>query len=256
MRSWPLSAVPLSWAAAMSPELNNTALAEPVGCLCPDPRAWHLEDLPCTLETEDESRSFLIRQGGRRTVGPNEAIFAGGPTESRCFRVLEGVVRLVTFFPDGARQIVRFAFPGAYFGLTHAERFLTAEAVSPVVLLEFDAGKLQRLGECNPLLGRQLANVLRASASEALDHVGLLGRKDARKRLALFLRFLHQNIGLGDIVTVPMSRSDIADFVGLKIETVSRAFGYLRRRHLIEDVGRGVLRLDLRGLDLLIDGEG
>ncbi|MFC1458290.1 MULTISPECIES: Crp/Fnr family transcriptional regulator [Microvirga] len=240
----------------MSPELNNTALAEPVGCLCPDPRAWRLEDLPCTLETEDESRSFLIRQGGRRTVGPNEAIFAGGPTESRCFRVLEGVVRLVTFFPDGARQIVRFAFPGDYFGLTHAERLLTAEAVSPVVLLEFDAGKLQRLGECNPLLGRQLANVLRASASEALDHVGLLGRKDARKRLALFLRFLHQNIGLGDIVSVPMSRSDIADFVGLKIETVSRAFGYLRRRHLIDDVGRGVLRLDLVGLDLLIDGEG
>ncbi|WP_201860713.1 Crp/Fnr family transcriptional regulator [Microvirga soli] len=240
----------------MSRELNNTALAEPVGCLCPDPRAWRLEDLPCTLETEDESRSFLIRQGGRRTVGPNEAIFAGGPTESRCFRVLEGVVRLVRFFPDGARQIVRFAFSGAYFGLIHAERALTAEAVSPAVLLEFDAGKLQRLGECNPLLGRQLANVLRAGASEALDHVGLLGRKDARKRLALFLRFLHQNTGLGDIVTVPMPRSDIADFVGLKIETVSRAFGYLRRRHLVEDVGRGVQRLDLAGLDLLIDGEG
>ncbi|WP_262032621.1 Crp/Fnr family transcriptional regulator, partial [Microvirga sp. Mcv34] len=211
------------------------------------------EDLPCTLETEGQARSFLTRQAGRRTAAPGEVIVQGSHDESRCFRVLEGVVRLVTFFPDGTRQIVRFVFPGAYFGLTRAERALTAEAASPVALLEYDAGKLQRLAECNPLLGRQLANVLRADAGEALEHVGLLGRKDARKRLALFLRQLHQNLGLGDLVTVPMSRVDIADFVGLTVETVSRAFGYLRRQHLVEDVSRGVLRLDLAGLDHLID---
>jgi CRP/FNR family transcriptional regulator len=239
----------------MNPELNINALTDPVGCLCADPVAWRLEDLPCTLATEEDTRSFLLRQAGRRAAAPNDVIVHGGQTESRCFRVLDGVVRLVTFFPDGTRQIVRFAFAGAYFGLTRAERALTAEAVSPVALLEYDAGKLQHLGECNPLLGRQLANVLRAGVSEAYDHVGLLGRKDARKRLAVFLRILYQNLGLGDLVSVPMSRADIADYVGLKIETVSRAFGYLRRQHLVDDVHRGVLHLDLAGLDRFIEAE-
>lgn len=117
---------------------ETDALPKVVGCLCPDPRAMREEVMPCDLRSEEETRAFLQQQAARVIAAPDRVISQDGAAERRCFRVTEGIVRLVQFYADGNRQVTRFAFPGDYFGLSRAERELTAEAVSQVTLLEFD----------------------------------------------------------------------------------------------------------------------
>lgn len=235
---------------------ETDALPKVIGCLCPDPRARHDETLPCDLRSEEETRTFLQEQAGRVIAAPDRVISQGGAAGRRCFRLTEGVVRLVQIYADGNRQVTRFAFPGDYFGLSRAERELTAEAVSQVVLLEFDVGRLQQLSDCNPYLARQLTGALRTNVSEATEHLALLGRKNPRERLAVFLRMLHRQLGLGDVVPIPMPRTDIADFIGLTPETVSRAFAELRRRKVVDDLDRHLVRLDLSALGRVADGIG
>jgi len=234
---------------------ENDALPKRIGCLCGDPRAWRDEPLPCDLRSEEETQAFLRQEAGRLVAASDKVISRGGSAERRCFRINDGIVRLVQFYADGHRQVTRFAFPGDYFGLSRAERTLASEAVLPTTLLEFDVGRLQRLSDCNPYLARQLAGALRASVSQATDHVTLLGRKDPRQRLAVFLRMLHRHMGLGDLVPVPMPRIDIADYIGLTPETVSRAFAELRRRSIVEDLNRHLLRLDLSALVRLTEDD-
>lgn len=224
-----------------------------IGCLCSDPRGWRSEVLPCDLHSEEDTRAFLQQQAGRIIAAPDKTISLEGADERRCFRVADGVVRLVRYDAEGHRQITRFAFPGDYFGLSRAERELAAEAVSSTTLLQFDVGQLQQLSDCNPYLARQLAGALRASVSQATEHVLLLGRRNPRQRLAAFLRMLHRNLGLGDVVPVPMPRTDIADCIGLTPETVSRAFRELRRRAIVEDIDRHLLRLDISALNRLAE---
>lgn len=235
---------------------TTEGLPEDVGCLCPDPRAWRSEALPCDLRTEEETGAFLQQQAGRLVAARDKEISRGEPVEQRCFRLIEGVVRLVRYEVDGNRHIVRFAFPGDYFGLSQAERELTAEAVSPATLLEFDVGRLQQLSDCNSFLARQLSRTLRAGVSQATEHIILLGKRDARQRLAIFIQMLHRNLGLGDVVHVPMSRIDIADYIGLTAETVSRAFKALRCKAIVEDIDRHLLRLNLPALARLAEDGG
>ncbi|MBY0298713.1 MAG: Crp/Fnr family transcriptional regulator [Methylobacterium sp.] len=233
---------------------DTDALPDAVGCLCSDPRGRRDEDLPCDLRDEEETQRFLLRQAGRRVVAADAVISKGGVSERRCFRVMEGVARLVLIDVDGRRQVTRFAFPGDYFGLSRSERELVAEAASHAVLLEFDAGRLQRLSDCNPHLARQLATAMRSNLGQAMEHVVLLGRKTPRQRLAGFLRMLHRQLGLGDVVPVPMPRTDIADYVGLTPETVSRAFADLRQRKVVDHIDRNLLRVDLPALVMIADG--
>ncbi len=209
---------------------------------------------PCDISDADEASAFLKAQAGQRTALPNEIISGErAALTGRCFRVLDGVVRLTRIFSDGQRQVARFAYAGDYIGLSSAERELTCEAVTNVTLLEYDAYRLQRMADCNPHVARQLAHALRAGIDHGFDHVRLLGRRKARQRLALFLRTLHRHIGLGDVVPIPMSRADIADHIGLTPETVSRAFAEHRRRRVVREIDRNLLRLDLRSLDFLAD---
>ncbi|CAX23043.1 putative transcriptional regulator, Crp/Fnr family [Methylorubrum extorquens DM4] len=232
---------------------ETEVLPEAAGCLCPSRRGPREEALPCDLRSEKETRAFLQQQAGCLVAAPDKVISRGGSAERRCFRVTDGVVRLVRYYADGRRQVTRFAFSGDYFGLSQAERELAAEAVSPATLLEFDLGRLQQLSDCNPYLARQLADALRAGVDQATEHVVLMGWKDPRQRLAAFLRMLHGYLGLGDVVSIPMSRIDIADYIGLTAETVSRAFAELRRRSIVEDIDRQLLRLDVSALGRFVE---
>jgi CRP/FNR family transcriptional regulator len=83
--------------------------------------------------------------------------------------------------------------------------------------------------------------------------LSIRGRKDPRERLVLFLKLLHSRLGVGNVVSIPMTRADIADFIGLTIETVSRTFSALRKEHAIESINRSMNRVDLKRLNALLE---
>jgi CRP-like cAMP-binding protein len=202
-----------------------------------------------------EARAVLGECGVILDVKADEVIERGNANGRRCFRVLEGVVRASTLHPDGRRQVLRFAFPGSLLGFTRFERSLTIEAVSNARLIEFDVSSLRGATFANGLAS-ELASMLGSSSTECLEQIAMLGRRDPAQRLAIFLQLLHRHFGAGEVLRIPMKRADIADFIGLNVETVSRAFSSLRRARVIKDQGRSAMRVDLERLADVVEQGG
>ncbi|WP_342643957.1 helix-turn-helix domain-containing protein [Rhodoligotrophos ferricapiens] len=150
------------------------------------------------------------------------------------YRVSSGAVRICRLLSDGRRQISGFYLPGDVFGLeaddTH--RF-SAEAVVASVITVTSLGAVLRQAERDGELGRQLWNVTANHLARAHEHMLLLGRKSASERLATFLMDMRRRSGTSGTIELPMSRNDIADYLGLTIETVSRTFSQLELDGLI-----------------------
>lgn len=156
-------------------------------------------------------------------------IFAQGAPARRIYRVVSGAVRTVALMCDGRRQIGAFYFPGDWFGIeaSPAHQY-AAEALSEVRLESHDRSAIMSLG-VHPELGAELMAAMVKELSRAHDHMMLLGRKTAEEKVATFLIDLDTR-GVRDL---PMRRQDIADYLGLTIETVSRMFSHLQQAGVI-----------------------
>jgi CRP/FNR family transcriptional regulator len=161
-----------------------------------------------------------------------------GDPASHLFNITKGVVRVYALLADGRRQIVGFLFPGDLLGLASNERFaFEAEALEPVVACRFRKTAYQMmlvdLPGLEAALRERACHELRAAQAQML----LLGRKTALERLASFLTdLLNRQINTGEfgnVVRLPMTRAEIADYLGLTTETVSRAMTKLKRGGLI-----------------------
>jgi CRP-like cAMP-binding protein len=146
----------------------------------------------------------------------------GDPTPFR-YEVLSGVVRTTYLFADGRRQLTGFFFPGEGFGTDQATYKATAEVVS-----ESAEVKRIRWGD-SAEDERALSRALELSENAIL----LLGRRTALHRVAAFLTDIRLRTDGTRSIPLPMSRADIADYLGLTVETVSRTFSQLIRRRLI-----------------------
>jgi CRP/FNR family transcriptional regulator, nitrogen fixation regulation protein len=168
------------------------------------------------------------------TADRNSEIFAEGESAERVYRVLSGTVRITKLMSDGRRQIAGFHLPGEFFALEAGEihRF-SAEAVTDAQLLSIPRKALLAHAEKNAELSRQLWNMTGAALDRAQEHMLLLGRKSAIERIATFLLDMAARTDAADTVPLPMSRQDIADFLGLTIETVSRTLSQLERDGII-----------------------
>ncbi|MFD1332080.1 Crp/Fnr family transcriptional regulator [Methylopila musalis] len=194
--------------------------------------------------------------GDQQRFAPKEALFRQGDDADAVFTITSGMVRLYRLLSDGRRQILGFLLPGDFIGLAPDERYAsTAEAVTPVAACRFDARAYATLAERKP---RLLASLRRAAADElaaAQDHMVLLGRRSADERVAAFLIALRQRLAVrgGGAVTIalPMSRQDLADHLGLTIETVSRVISRLARERVLLVVPDGVRVLDAQKLQAL-----
>jgi CRP/FNR family nitrogen fixation transcriptional regulator len=159
----------------------------------------------------------------------NAEIYAEGESSGYVYKVISGVVRVSKLLPDGRRQISAFHMPGEMFGFEADEiHHASAEAVLPVKVVAFKWGGL--LG-----VARQPVNVLSELLSLAVkglkhtqDHLLLLGRKSALERLAAFLLEMDLRTGSRHMLDLAMPRHDIADYLGLTLETVSRMFAELK----------------------------
>jgi CRP/FNR family transcriptional regulator len=188
------------------------------------------------------------------SFGAGAPILREGDPADHLFRITSGVVKVYRTLADGRCQITGFLFAGDFIGLAPEDVYLSgAVAVGPVTASRFARKKVEQLVAVSPLVARLL---LRRTCSElvaAQDQMLLLGRKSAPEKVASFLVAIAHRTS-GDLVELPVTRADIADYLGLTIETVSRTLTQLREDGIIE-VNRAQIRIRRRAeLEDLADG--
>ena len=192
-------------------------------------------------------------------VDARTTLFSEDDVANHVFNITQGIVRLYKLLSDGRRQIVGFALPGDFLGLSLMEAYsVSADAVTHVTTCKFPRKTFSDFLEHHPRLMRRLHEMASHELSLAQEQMVLLGRHNADERIAIFLLNLserYQRIGESAItLQLPMSRQDIADYLGLTIETVSRTFSRLAKAKLIVVVPDGVRLLDTEAIHRLAHG--
>ncbi|GJD34991.1 Crp/Fnr family transcriptional regulator [Methylobacterium aerolatum] len=183
-------------------------------------------------------------------LAPRQALFGQGDRAGAVYNVTEGMVRLSRLLPDGRRHVMGFAMVGDFLGLALPEHHdVTAEALGPTVLCRFEKRAFGDLVKAKPHLLQRLLDRAGYELSLAHDHMTLLSRRTAEEKVASFLLSLRERyarIGQTSVtVALPMGRQDIADHLGLTIETVSRLLTRLDREKALLIVPGGVRLVDL-----------
>jgi CRP/FNR family nitrogen fixation transcriptional regulator len=180
-------------------------------------------------QTRDEATEALDMMGARMTFDRDAEIFGEGEAADFVYRVVSGAVRTYKLLSDGRRQIGDFHLAGDLFGLEAGEDHrLSAEAICKCEVLVFRRSALFALAARTPSVGRALWSETARELERAQTHLMLLGRKSAVERVASFLQTLADREPGAAEIALPMSRQDMADYLGLTIETVSRTFTQLQ----------------------------
>jgi CRP/FNR family nitrogen fixation transcriptional regulator len=184
------------------------------------------------------------------SFGRNAEIYAEGETSGYVYKVISGVVRVSKLLPDGRRQITAFHIPGEMFGLEADEiHHASAEAVVPTKVIAYRWEGVVGAERQPANFVRELLNLTVRCLRHTQDHLLLLGRKNALERLAAFLLEMSARMGGGSVLDLAMPRHDIADYLGLTLETVSRMFTELKEMGAIElESARRVRLLDKTAL--------
>lgn len=189
-----------------------------------------------------------------------DPIIDEGEAAEYLFNITSGTVRLYKLLPDGRRQITGFLSTGDFLGIALNEIYAySAEAVDNVSVCRFRRPKLESLLDELPHLEKRLLGLASNELAQAQDQMMLLGRKTAKEKLVSFLLSLSKRqdaMGFpASPVALPMSRADIADYLGLTTETVSRTFSNLKRAQTIHlEAGGHVALPDLEALESIAEG--
>lgn len=189
------------------------------------------------LTTEPRAQAFhadlLGEFGIRMAYARHEEVYAQEEEADLIYQVVSGAVRTTRLMSDGRRQIGDFYYPGDVFGIEHGtEHRFSAEALRDTIVL-VGRKKALALAAGQGALDRFLAVATARDLDRAQDHLLLLGRKTACEKVATFL------LGIADRashrrVDLPMGRQDMADYLGLTIETVSRMVTQLQTAMIVE----------------------
>ncbi len=174
----------------------------------------------------------------------NSEIFGEGENADYVYKVLSGSVRAYKVLSDGRRQVTAFYLPGEVFGLeSEAEHSHSAEAIDKATILMIRRSIVFSAAESNGDVAHHLWALTAAELKRSQNHALLL-IKTAKERIAAFLLDMAQRLAGKGYVELPMSRQDIADYLGLTIETVSRTLTALSEGSTIQFMGsrRIVLR--------------
>lgn len=191
---------------------------------------------PLPAQSTQPAREFaaLDRSATAVAVRHGRTLFHEGDPARCFFRVISGAVRSCRLLPDGRRQIGDFFLPDDFFGFGAADVYLhSAEAIVNTALVAYPRKLLDGalLGQARFV--RALLTIMSRRLTDTQQQMVLLGRKTAEERVATFLLGMSERCGEGDHVRLPMTRADIADHLGLTIETVSRVLTKLRADGLI-----------------------
>ena len=176
-----------------------------------------------------------LATGSVQNFNQDREIYGEGDQAKLFFKVVSGVVRTCKLLSDGRRQIDAFHVAGDFFGLELGDSYsLSAEAVSDCTVIAYRRPGLENLAAADGALSGMLFSHAMRSLARSQEHSLLLGRRSAVEKVASFLiEWAEQSPG-GDVAMLAMTRQDIADYLGLTIETVSRTLSQLERDGLID----------------------
>ncbi len=194
-------------------------------------------------ELDNQEIAEISKTMAHRPVKEGKAIIAEGEPNDSLYVIVDGSFRLVRHLEDGRRQVVGFLFSGDFLGLHPSKAsFHTAEALEPSMVCRFPHEYLDEASRKFPGIKDRLLMRGRNEMEKAEEHIVLLGKKTAEERVMSFLDVLRERSdGVDETVFLSMSRQDIADHLGLRLETLSRTLAGLKKRgELVEVSGRRV----------------
>jgi CRP/FNR family nitrogen fixation transcriptional regulator len=158
----------------------------------------------------------------------NEEIHGEDEPAEFVYMVMRGAVRAYKLLSDGRRQIAAFRLPGDIFGLEVGQAHtFTAEAIADTDVIVVKRSALMAHAARDGAVARDMWAETAHDLARAQELLLLLGRKSARERVATFLLDMASRLADGSAIELPMSRQDIADYLGLTIETVSRTLSQM-----------------------------
>ena len=216
--------------------------------------------LPAGVDHDDLARldEVVLR---RRTLVRGERLFRAGDALGAVFVASEGAFKTVAVNESGEEHVLGFHLPGELFGLDaigSGRHRCEAVALGEARVCELPFAGLAAAAAKLPSLQRQLLRVMGQSADRDHEHLDVLSRRQASERIALFLHGLgerYRRMGRpADDFHLPMSRDEIARYLGLALETVSRGFTRLQDDGVLEVHGRRVRIVDPAGLHAASNG--
>jgi len=203
-------------------------------------------------EVVGQAEQFLLRT---RMV-----VFHEGEPATNVFTLAQGTAKLTRLLPDGREQVLGFRFAGDVFGYTAGKTYsYSAQLLTQATLCRIDRRRLEGLMQQLPMLERRFLDLCVQELAATQDQLVSVGRRSAEARLAAFLLQLaeagRRRLHVGTALDMPMTRADIADFLGLTLETVSRGFTAFRRRGWVREPAHNIVELlDPKALHELIEG--
>lgn len=204
-------------------------------------------------------RELGLTSGSNPIVSLNEFTYKRGSeiygekeAAEYVYQVKSGAVRSYKLLSDGRRQIGAFHLAGDIFGLENgSEHRFTAEAVVDTTVRLIKRQSLETVAESDAVVARNLLSMTTSNLQHAEDHMLLLGRKTSLERVAAFLLEMDKRLTAAGVMALPMSRRDIADYLGLTLETVSRALSRLHDLGALIFIGNNQRQIVLRDRTLL-----
>ena len=194
-----------------------------------------------------DALDLLEQFGSTVTVQRGCEIYRQDDLTEFCWRIIFGCARMVRLLEDGRRQVGDFHWVGDFLGLDDLDRHdFSAEAVTHVTLRRNPRRMVESLAQSHLALVLRLRTLSMTNLERTRQQTILLGRKTAMERVATFLLDIHRHSKAPEsqVVDIPMSRTDVADYLGMTVETVCRVLAQLRRESIVRVKENGVELLD------------
>jgi len=201
------------------------------------PSAVVAKPAPADPTTPDRFGLFAGHSGfvaSEFTYRKDEEIYGEYEPAEYVYQVIRGAVRSYKLLSDGRRQIGAFHLPGDVFGLESGQMHrLATEAIVDTTVRLVKRGSLEQAAQSDVRVARNMWTLTATELQHAENHMLLLGRKTAMERVATFLLEMDRRLAVAGMIALPMCRRDIGDYLGLTLETVSRALSQLHAQGIL-----------------------
>ena len=187
----------------------------------------------------DDDLEIFSKVSFEKKFTDKENIFLQNDPSTHLYNITEGNVKIYQLLDDGRIQIIGFLYPGDFFGTYKNNKYnYSAEAIGNLRVCVFDQRVLDKYMDQNPILAKELLNQTSYELTLAQDRMTVMGRLNAIEKIAIFfINISNQRKRIGwqsNPISLSMARQDIADYLGLTIETVSREISKLKTSNIIK----------------------